>query len=383
MRLVTVAITAIGIVLGTACAPPPSPTATAPPPKPAATTPPAKPTEAPAAKPTAAPKSAFDERAVADFYRGKTVRIIVGFAAGGGFDTYSRTIARHLSRYIPGNPTVIVENLPGAGTIVAANQVYNSLPKDGTVIGNIGGPIILEQLFKTDGVQFDLARFNYVAVPVAETYIMVLTRRAGVSSLQEIMGPSGKQVVVGGIPGSTVEHAPVLLRDVLGANIKVVSGYEGTSKVRLAMDNGEVDGFFNTWQSIKVTNSEEVKSGQWLVLAQMSAKPLPDLPQKNVPTLADIARTDEERQLLLYGTSYPNQFGKVYVMAPEVPPDRVAAMETAFMKTMADREFLADAEKGKLEVGPVPGSEVKKLVQEMLGMSENIRSKLEKLLKRA
>src|SRR5512135_1629898 len=158
-------------------------------------------------------QAGFDEKAVANFYRGKTVRIIVGFSAGGGYDQYSRMIARHLSKHIPGNPAVIVDNMAGAGSIIAANHIFNAAPKDGTVIGNISGPIVLEQLFGNGAVQFDMGKFRYLAVPVSETYLMIVTRKPGVTKFDEILGPKGKPVSIGAIPGSTVEHAPVLVRD--------------------------------------------------------------------------------------------------------------------------------------------------------------------------
>src|SRR5678815_4144685 len=202
---------------------------------------------------------AFNEKTVADFYRGKTIRIVVGFSAGGGYDQYSRVIARHLSKYVPGNPAIIVDNMAGAGSIIAANHTFNAAPKDGTVIGNISGPIILEQLFANPAVQFDLAKFRYLAVPVSESYVMVVTRKPGVTKFEELLGPNGKQITVGGIPGSTVEHAPVLARDVLGANLKVVLGYKGTADVRMAIDSGEVDGFFNSYTSVKITSFDKVK----------------------------------------------------------------------------------------------------------------------------
>ena len=187
--------------------------------------------------------AAYDEKAVADFYRGKTVRIIVGFSAGGGYDAYSRLIGRHLHKHIPGNPSVIVDNMAGAGSIIAANYVYNAAPKDGTVIGNISGQIILEQLFANPAVQYDLGKFHYLGVPIGETYLLLVTRKPGVTRFEDLVGAKSKQVVVGGIPGSTVEQGPILLRDLLGANLKVVSGYKGTADVRLAIESGELDGF--------------------------------------------------------------------------------------------------------------------------------------------
>lgn len=326
-------------------------------------------------------KKAFDEKAVASFYSGKTVRIIVGFSAGGGYDQYSRLIARHLSRYIPGNPAVLVDNMTGAGSIIAANHVFNAAPKDGTVIGNISGPIILEQLFGTPAVQFDMAKFRYLAVPVSETYLMIVTRKSGVAKFDETLGPKGKQVVFGAIPGSTVEHAPVLVRDVLGANIKVVSGYKGTADVRLAIDSGEVEGFFNTWTSSKITSYDKFKSGEWVVLAQLTEKPLTDLIIPNVPTIPMIAKTDEQRLMLKYGTSTPNDFGKVYVLPPGVPADRAKALEAAFEQVFVDRELQADAEKGKLEIDPIIGEDVHKWVTEFLGMSLELKAKLHSAMK--
>jgi tripartite-type tricarboxylate transporter receptor subunit TctC len=276
---------------------------------------------------------------------------------------------------------VIVENMPGAGSIVAANHTFNAAPKDGTFVGNISGPIVLEQLFGNPAVQFDMGKFRYVAVPVSETYLMLATRKPGVTRFDELIGTKGKQLTVGAIPGSTVEHAPVLVRDVLGANLKVVSGYKGTADVRLAIDGGEVDGFFNTWTSSKVTSFDKIKNGEWLVLAQMTDNPIKDLVVPNVPAIQNIAKTDEQRLLLKYGTSTPNEFGKVYVLPGNVPADRAQALEAAFVKTFADKEFLADADKAKLEINPIIGSDIHKLVTEFLGMSPDLRAKLQSAMK--
>ena len=328
-----------------------------------------------------AAKPGFDEKAVAKFYQGKTVRIVVGFSAGGGYDQYSRLIARHLSKYIPGNPAIVVENMAGAGSIIAANHIFNAAPKDGTMIGNISGPIVLEQLFGNSAVQFDMAKLRYLAVPVSETYLMIVTRNSGVAKFDELLGPKGKQLSIGAIPGSTVEHAPILVRDVLGANLKVVSGYKGTADVRLAIDSGEVGGFFNTWTSSKITSFDKIKNGEWLVLAQLSDKPIKDLIIPNVPTIPQIAKTDEQRQLLKFGTSTPNAFGKVYVLPPETPADRATALDHAFQKVFEDKELQADAAKGKLEIDPLFGGEIHKLVVEFLGMSPGLKNKLQTALK--
>ncbi len=326
-------------------------------------------------------KPSFDEKAVASFYQGKTVRIVVGFSAGGGYDQYSRMIARHLSKYIPGNPAVIVDNMPGVGSIIAANHLFNAAPKDGTILANISGPIVLEQLFGSPSVQFDLAKFRYLAVPVSESYMMIVHKRTGITKFDDVRGEKGKQVTFGAIPGSTVEHAPIIVKEALNANLKIVSGYKGTADVRLALDSGEVDGFFNTWTSSKITSYDKIKSGEWVLLAQMTEKPMKDLIVPNVPTIQMISRSDEQRLLLKYGTSTPNDFGKVYVLPPGVPADRGQAIETAFARVFNDKELRADADKGKLEIDPLIGNAIQKLVVEFLGMPADVKNKLQTVLK--
>jgi tripartite-type tricarboxylate transporter receptor subunit TctC len=332
----------------------------------------------------AAAKPGFDEKTIADFYKGKTVRIIVGFSAGGGYDAYSRLIGRHLHKHIPGNPAVLVDNMTGAGSMIAANHINNVAPKDGTVIGNISGQIILEQLFANPAVQYDLTKFRTLGVPIGETYLLVVTRKPGVTKYEEIVGPKAKQIVMGGIPGSTVEQAPVIMRDALGANIKVVSGYKGTADIRLAIESGEVDGLFNSWTSLKITSFDKIRSGEWLVLAQMGEEPIRDLPNaKSIPTIPLVAKTTEQQQLLRFGIAAPNQFGKLYVLPPGAPQDRASALEAAFTKTFADKEFLAEADKGRLEIDPVGAQQAHELITEFMGMSATVKAQLQKMLRPA
>jgi tripartite-type tricarboxylate transporter receptor subunit TctC len=330
----------------------------------------------------AAARSGFDEKTVADFYKGKTARIIVGFSAGGGYDAYSRVIGRHLHKHIPGNPSVVVDNMAGAGSILLANHINNVAPKDGTIIGNISGQIILEQLFANPAVQYDMTKFRTLGVPIGETYLLVVTRKPGVTKYEEVLGPKGKQIVMGGIPGSTVEQAPIIMRDAFGVNIKLVSGYKGTSDIRLAIDSGEVDGLFNSWTSLKITSYDKIKSGEWIVLAQVGEEPISDLPNsKNIPTIRLIAKTTEQRQLLRFGIAAPNQFGKIYVLPPGAPQDRVAALEAAFTKTFADKEFLAEANKGRLEIDPVSAQQAHELITDMMNMSPTVKAQLQKMLR--
>lgn len=327
-------------------------------------------------------QTAVDERAVANFYKGKTVHMVVGFSAGGGYDAYTRMIARHLGKHIPGNPNILVDNMPGAGSILAANHINNVAPKDGTVIGNISGQIILEQLFGNPAVQYDMAKFRNLGVPIGETYVLIVTRKPGIKKYEEVLGPKGKQVTIGAIPNSGLEQAPIIMRDALGANFKVVSGYKGTADIRLAIDSGEVEGFFNSWTSFKITSLDKIKSGEWLVLTQLGDKPIRDLPaSKEIPTIPLIAKSEEQRQLLRFGVYMPQQFGKMYVLPPAVPPERAAALEAAFTKTFEDKDFLAESDKGQLEIDPVSAQQTHNLITEFMGMSPDLKAKLLKLLR--
>jgi tripartite-type tricarboxylate transporter receptor subunit TctC len=326
--------------------------------------------------------ASFDEATVASFYRGKVIRIFVGFPPGGGADVYTRLIARHLGRFIPGDPTLAVTNMPGAGSLIAGNYIFNSAAKDGTEIGMLNGAVILEQLFGSPGVRFDMAKFRYLAVPVNETYVMIVARRAGIAKFSDLVGADGKSLVVGAIPNSTLEHAPILLRETLGANLKVVSGYKGSADIRLAIDAGEIGGFFNPWSTIKPTAAEKFQAGEWLVIAQLGDRPLRDLPSGGAPAIAELTGDQNHRALLRYGASTPNQFGKVYMLPSGVPTAIAGALEAAFTKTLTDKNFLADAEKSRLEISPLFGAAIHALVKEFLNMPPAIKEQLSRIIKK-
>jgi tripartite-type tricarboxylate transporter receptor subunit TctC len=271
--------------------------------------------------------------------------------------------------------------MPGAGSIIAGNYIYNSGARDGSEIGMLNGAVILEQLFGNPGVHFDMVRLRYLAVPVNETYVMIVTRQAGVNRFSELLGSNAKQLTLGAIPNSTLEHAPILLRDGLDANLKIVSGYKGSADIRLAIDSGEVNGFFNPWSTVKTSSPDKFKSGEWSVLAQLTDQRLHDLPSTDIPTIPELTRDEGQRMLLRYGTSAPNQFGKVYMLPSAVPADRAAALESAFAQTLADKSFLSEAEKGKLEISPIYGETVRRIVNDFLTMPPPIKDRLRRALK--
>ena len=324
---------------------------------------------------------AFNESAVADFYRGKAIQIVVGHGAGGGFDIYTRTIGRHLGKHIPGKPSIIVVNMLGAGGLVAASHIYNRAPKDGTVIGNVIGGIVRSQLLGLQGVEFDASKFQYVGAPNNENSLLLMTKASGISRYEQLLEPSGKVLSIGDSGAATTNHTAALLtRDVLNANIKVVSGYTAAGGVDVAMDQGELGGQYNDWASIKTRTLAKIESGEWLLIGQLTDKPLLNLPQQNVPLILNYAKTQEQRDLLRAGIIVPNQFTRPYFLPPGVHADRVAALRDAFTKTLADSEFLAEAEKAKLDINPSSAGELQKLIIDYLAMPGDLKRKLVKVL---
>ena len=324
-------------------------------------------------------QAAYDEKAVANFYRGKTVTILVGHSAGGGFDTYARVISRHFGKHIPGNPNILVNNMPGAGTMISANYTYNQAPKDGTLINSFDGGIVPSQIYGSKSVQFDLAKFNYLGAPDFFKYIMVVTRKPGIAKMEDFIS-GGKQVVIGAVPNTGIQHAAALMREVFGANVKVVNGFKGTAEIRLAMKSGEVDSVVTGWESLRVTNLKEFETNEWLILSHWVDEPLSDLPQKNVPSIYQFARNEEEKQLFKLGLVKPNTYARPYALPPGVPQDRARALEAAFQKTLRDPELLAEAEKSKLSLGPISGAQLRNMIVDGLSMPAKLKEKLRPML---
>ncbi|MBI1994604.1 MAG: hypothetical protein HYS67_09430 [Deltaproteobacteria bacterium] len=223
------------------------------------------------------------------FYKGKTIRIIVGFAAGGGFDTYSRVIARHMGKHIPGNPTIIVENMTGAGSLIAANHVYNIAKPDGLTVGHFIGGLFLGQVLGQKGVEFDARKFEYIGAPVKDHVVCALTKASGITSVEKWMASKTPVKMGGTAPGnSTPDNATRILNSALGLPIQLVSGYKGTSQIRLAAEAGELAGGCWGWDSISATWRKGLDSGDVVVVIQAAAKPHPDLPK--VPSAINLAK---------------------------------------------------------------------------------------------
>lgn len=316
--------------------------------------------------------------AAAPFYEGKTVRIIVGASAGGGFDTYSRVIARHMGKHIPGNPTIIVENMPGAGMLIAANHIYRATKPDGLTIGNFIGYQVLNQILGRPGIEFEARKFEWIGVPSRDNGTCALTGASGITSLEKWKAAKTpvKLGVVG--VGDITYNSAKVLKDVLGLPIQTVVGFKGTAEIRLAAESGELAGGCWTWESIKVTWRRALDAGEVVVL-QTTPKPHPELP--GVPLAAELARTGEERILLQAAIHDPNVIIRPYVLPPGTPKDRVQLWRRAFMDTMKDPAFLTDARKSRLDVDPLTGEEAEKIVAGFFRLDPTLQAKLREILK--
>jgi len=314
-----------------------------------------------------------------DFYKGKTVRIVVGFSAGGGFDTYSRALARHMSKHIPGQPAVAVENMTGAGSLIAANHVYKVAKPDGLTVGHFIGGLFLGQVLGQKGIEFDARKFEYIGAPITDHVVCALTKASGIASIENWIAAK-TPVKMGGIaPGtSTPDNATRILKTALGLPIQLVTGYKGTADVRLAAESGEVAGGCWGWDSVSVTWRKALDSGDAKVVLQANRRNHPDLPQ--VPQAIKFAKTEEGRKMIEVGIHGDSDIVRTYTLPPGTPKDRVQLLRAAFDATLKDPDFLADAKKSKLNVDPVPVEEIEKDINGLFKIDPALLGKFREIL---
>ena len=312
-----------------------------------------------------------------DFYRSKTVRIIVGFSAGGGFDAYARVIARHMGRYIPGNPSIIVDNMTGAGSRVAANFLFKA-PADGLVIGNFIGSLVLQQIMGDKGIEFDGRKFEWLGAPVQDENVCAITKASGVHSLEDWFAAK-KPVKLGGeAPGANDSDIPRVLKTALNLPIQLIEGFKGTSNIRIAAEAGEIDGGCWTWASIRTTWAGGLESGMVKAIIQINAKKAGDI--VNVPNAIDYAKTPDARVLIESGIHAPSAILRAYALPPGTPRGRVDILRNAFNATMKDGEFLAEIRKSKLEINSLTGGEVDGIVRKLFQMDRKSVAKIRDVL---
>ena len=316
-------------------------------------------------------------RAQEAFYKGKTIRLIEAYSAGGGYDTYARLIARHLGKHIPGGPTVVVENMTGAGGLIAVNYLYNRAEPDGLTIGNWNGALSLQQYMGLKGIEFDAPRFEWIGSAVRPTPICIVARSSGVTSLQEWL-KAKKPVKLGGMaPGTSISDDARILKEALGVPTQLVEGYKGGADIKLAAKQGEVDGACGlAWETQKVTWRQELETMN--VLLQVGRKAHSELP--NVPLAGDFAKGDEARQLLRIGIQELGALGHAYTLPPKTRKNLVDTMRKAFEETMKDSEFIAEAEKSGIITNPVPGKELEGIVSGFAKLPADLLTKLKSSL---
>jgi tripartite-type tricarboxylate transporter receptor subunit TctC len=314
------------------------------------------------------------------FYQGKTLRVVVGFSAGGGFDVYSRAISRHIGKHLPGNPSVIVENMTGAGSLVAANHVFKVAKPDGLTLGNINGGIFVQQLLGWPGIEFDARKYEYIGVPVKDKSVCVMTKASGYTSFEKWTTSKAPLKLGATGPGSATHNVPLILKEALNLPIQLVSGYKGIADVRLAAESGELAGVCGwTWDSLKATWTRALESGEAIVVLQTVSEPIAELPR--IPLAISAAKTEESRQLIQAGIHDVSDLTYSYVLPPGTPKDRVEIVRRAFADTMKDAEFIADAKKSKLGVDPMTGDELEKTVSGLFKIAPGVVSKLKDVLK--
>lgn len=323
---------------------------------------------------TAASISAAPAQSPAEFYKGKTIEFYIGYSVGGGYDLYARLIARHIGKHIPGTPSVVPKNMEGASSMRLANWLYNAAPKDGTALGATSRSMAFEPLLGHKAANYDAAKFTWIGSANNEVSVCVAWETSGITRFDELLT---KELAIGSTgTGDDTYQFPRIVNNVLGTKFKIVTGYPGGNDVNVAMERGEVGARNNTWSSWKSTKAAWLKNQDIAILVQAGpkAKDLPD-----VPTVEELAKNEDDRriiQLIISGT----KLGRPLAAGPGVPPERVKAMRAAFDATMKDAEFLQAAAASKIEVDPVRGEDMQKVVTQVLGTPKELVERAKRIM---
>jgi tripartite-type tricarboxylate transporter receptor subunit TctC len=306
-----------------------------------------------------------------DFYKNRNVDVYIGYSPGGAYDFYARVISRHMGAHMPGSPTLVPRNMEGAGSLRLANWLYRVAPQDGSTFGTIGRGIAFDPLLIGKGDQFDAQQFNWLGSANNEVSVCVAMKDSGITKFGDLFT---KELAVGGTGTSAdTDQFPRVLNNVLGTHFKIIEGYPGGNDVVLAMERGEVAGRCGwSWSSVKATHQSWIDDKRMVVLVQLSLSKHPELP--DVPLVMDFAKTDEQRAILKM--VFARQvMGRPFLAPPNLPAGRAALLRKAFMDTMTDKDFLAEADKAQLEINPVSGEEVEKLVKEIYATPADVVAK--------
>lgn len=314
-----------------------------------------------------------------DFYQGKTIRIIVGFSPGGGYDALARMLSRHMPKYIPGHPTILVENMTGAGSLLAANHIYKVAKPDGLSMGHFSGGFAFNQVMGQPGIELDTQKFVYVGAVARDESAIALTKASGVTSMEKWFAVKTPVKLGTTGPGAFgTDNVIKVIKAALNLPIQIISGYKGTADMRLAAESGEIDGTTWGWDSMRGTWQKALETGTVVVVLQTVPKPFPDLAK--VPLAIDFAKTPEAKQLIEIGIHFPSKITKTLALPPGTPLDRAQILQKALQETVKDPDFIAEADKAKIGLAPVTADEMKKTVDGIFKLDPGILAKLKTIL---
>ena len=317
--------------------------------------------------------------AQSDFYQGKTIRIIVGFSPGGGYDALARMLSRHMPKYIPGQPTILVENMTGAGSLLAANHIYKIAKPDGLTMGHFSGGFAFNQVMGQPGIELDTQKFVYVGAVARDESAIALTKASGITSMERWFAAKTPVKLGTTGPGAFgTDNVIKVIKAALHLPIQIISGYKGTADMRLAAESGEIDGTTWGWDSMRGTWQKALEAGTVVVVLQTVPKPFPDLAK--VPLAIDFAKTPEAKQLIEIGIHFPSKITKTLALPPSTPLDRAQILQRALQETVKDPEFVAEADKAKIGLAPVTADEMKKTIDGIFKLDPGILSKLKTIL---
>ncbi|MBI2533082.1 MAG: hypothetical protein HYW03_12870 [Deltaproteobacteria bacterium] len=314
-----------------------------------------------------------------EFYAGKTIRFVVGFAAGGGYDTYTRAVARHIGKHIPGNPATVVENMDGAGSMIAANTLYRKTDPDGLTVGIFNSALVLRQALGDRAARFDASKFGWIGTPSVGLPSCAVMGFTGLKTLDDVIASKGALKMGSTRPGATTDDLPRILNLTLGTKFDVISGYTGTSRIRIALQKREVDGVCFGWESMRTTGRAMLDaSGENKLIPFITHGDSEEPEVKDLPRLEQIvkAKAGEDGLAILNAWLPQYDFQRPLSVPPNTPEDRLATLRKGFKSTLEDREFLAEAKKSKLLITYVPGEQIEKKVAKILATPAKAKQKL-------